>query len=80
MVWYATGAPVASTGRKSPRLVAKGRVPAMVQLAKQDPTTVYVVLEGERTIGRVVAPAGEPVLAAGAGTVLLMRGQVGAAA
>ena len=62
------------------RLVAKGRVPAMVQLAKQDPTTVYVVLEGERTIGRVVAPAGEPVLAAGAGTVLLMRGQVGAAA
>ncbi|HKT58639.1 MAG TPA: hypothetical protein VJQ46_01235 [Gemmatimonadales bacterium] len=62
------------------RLVAKGRVPAMVQLAKQDPTTVYVVLEGERTIGRVVAPAGEPVLAAGAGTVLLMRGQIGAAA
>ena len=52
----------------------------MVQLAKQDPTTVYVVLEGERTIGRVVAPAGEPVLAAGAGTVLLMRGQIGAAA
>jgi hypothetical protein len=45
----------------------------MVQLAKQDPTTVYVVLEGDRAIGRVVAPAGEPVLAPGAGTVLLRR-------
>jgi hypothetical protein len=45
----------------------------MVQLARQDPTTVYVVLEGDRTIGRVVAPAGEPVLAPGAGTVLLRR-------
>jgi hypothetical protein len=55
-------------------------MPAMVQLAKQDPTTIYVVLEGNRTIGRVVAPAGEPILAPGAGTVLLSRWQVGAAA
>ena len=45
----------------------------MVQLAKQDPTMVYVVLEGDRPIGRVVAPAGEPVLGPGAGTVLLRR-------
>lgn len=49
----------------------------MVQLAKQDSTTIYVVLEGNRTIGRVVAPAGEPILAPGAGTVLLRRCQVG---
>jgi hypothetical protein len=47
----------------------------MVQLAKRDPTTVYVVLEGDRAIGRVVAPAGEPVLGPGAGTVLLRREQ-----
>ena len=45
----------------------------MVQLAKREPTTVYVVLEGDRPIGRVVAPAGEPVLAPGAGTVFLQR-------
>jgi hypothetical protein len=45
----------------------------MVQLAKRDSTAVYVVLEGDRAIGRVVAPAGEPVLAPGAGTVLLRR-------
>ena len=45
----------------------------MVQLAKQGPTLVYELLEGDRAIGRVVAPAGEPVLAAGAGTVLLRR-------
>ena len=45
----------------------------MVQLAKREPTKVYVVLEGNRAIGRVVAPAGEPVLAPGAGTVLLRR-------
>jgi hypothetical protein len=36
---------------------------------------VYVVLDGDRPIGRVVAPAGEPVLAPGAGTVLLQRVQ-----
>ena len=35
---------------------------------------VYVVLDGERPIGRVVAPAGEPVLGPGAETVLLQRG------
>ena len=52
----------------------------MVQLARWDPTTIYVLLEGNHTIGRVVAPAGEPVLAPGAGTVLLRRGQIDAAA
>jgi hypothetical protein len=52
----------------------------MVQLARQDSTTIYVVLEGNRTIGRVVAPAGEPVLAPGAGTVLLRREHLGGAA
>ena len=52
----------------------------MVQLAKQDPTRIYVVTEGDRTIGRVVAPAGEPILAPGAGTVFLSRGPVGTAA
>ena len=45
----------------------------MVQLAERGPTMVYVLLEGDRPIGRVVAPAGEPVLGAGAGTVLLRR-------
>jgi hypothetical protein len=35
--------------------------------------TVYVLLEDERPIGQVVAPVGEPVLAWGAGTVLLRR-------
>jgi hypothetical protein len=45
----------------------------MVQLCRQD-TMVYMVLEGERPIGRVVAPAGEPILGAGAETVLLRRG------
>jgi hypothetical protein len=48
-------------------------MPAMVQLAKQDPTMVYVVIEGNRAIGRVVAPLGEPILAPGAKTVLLNR-------
>jgi hypothetical protein len=46
----------------------------MVQRARQDSTVVYVVLEGGRPIGRVEAPVGEPVLAPGAGTVLLRRG------
>jgi hypothetical protein len=55
-------------------------MPAMVQLAKQDPARIYVVTEGDRTIGRVVAPAGEPILALGAATVLLSRGPVSAAA
>lgn len=46
----------------------------MVRLARQDSTVVYVVLDDERPIGRVVAPVGEPVLGPGAGTVLLQRG------
>lgn len=46
----------------------------MVQLSRQDSPAVYVVLDGERPIGRVVAPAGEPALGPGAGTVLLQRG------
>jgi len=46
----------------------------MVQRSGQDSQMVYVVLEGERPIGRVVAPAGEPVLAPGGRTVLLQRG------
>jgi len=49
----------------------------MVQLAGREPTTVYVVLDGDRPIGRVVAPVGEPVLAPGAGTVLLQRRAAG---
>lgn len=44
----------------------------MVQLCRDD-TVVYMVLDGERPIGRVVAPAGEPMLGPGAGTVLLQR-------
>jgi hypothetical protein len=35
---------------------------------------VYTVLDGERPIGRVVAPAGVPILGPGAETVLLQRG------
>jgi hypothetical protein len=46
---------------------------AMVQLARQGSATIYVVLDGERPIGRVVAPAGEPALGLGAETVLLQR-------
>jgi len=46
---------------------------AMVLLARQDSATIYVVLDGERPIGRVVAPAGEPALGLGAETVLLQR-------
>lgn len=45
---------------------------AMVQLCRDD-TVVYMVLDGERPIGQVVAPAGEPMLGPGAGTVLLQR-------
>jgi hypothetical protein len=45
----------------------------MVLLCRQD-TVVYMVLDGERPIGRVVAPAGEPMLGPGAETVLLRRG------
>ena len=60
--------------RGAPVSIQCGKVEgAMVQLAKREPTKVYVVLEGDRAIGRVVAPAGEPVLAPGAGTVLLRR-------
>ena len=46
----------------------------MVQLSRQDSTTIYVVLDGQRPIGRVVAPAGEPTLGPGAETFLLLRG------
>jgi hypothetical protein len=46
----------------------------MVQLSRQDSPSVYLVLDGERPIGRVVAPTGEPALGPGAGTVLLQRG------
>jgi hypothetical protein len=46
----------------------------MVRLAMQDSMVIYVVLDDERLIGRVVAPVAEPVLAPGAGTVLLRRG------
>jgi len=51
----------------------------MVRLDAQDSTLIYVVLDEDRPIGQVVAPAGEPILALGAGTVLLRRGplQVG---
>jgi hypothetical protein len=45
----------------------------MVQLSSQQSPTVYLVLDGERLIGQVVAPMGEPVLSPGAGTVLLRR-------
>ena len=63
-----------------PTLRRKAGMPAMVQLAKQDPTRVYVVIEGDRPIGRVVAPLGVPILGPGAGTVFLSRCPVGAAA
>jgi hypothetical protein len=46
----------------------------MVQLSTQGSTLVYVMLDGERPIGQVVAPAGEPAIGPGAGTVLLQRG------
>ena len=45
----------------------------MVRLSGRDPTLVYVVLDNDRPIGRVEAPAGEPELGRGAGTVLLRR-------
>jgi hypothetical protein len=45
----------------------------MVQLCRQD-TVVFMVLDGDRPIGEVVAPAGEPMLGPGAETVLLRRG------
>jgi hypothetical protein len=48
----------------------------MVQLAGQNPATIYVVLDGERPIGRVVSPAGEPAIGRGAETVLLQRAPV----
>jgi hypothetical protein len=51
----------------------------MVQLARQHSPAIYVVLDGQRPIGRVVAPAGEPALGPGAGTVLLQRGELPAA-
>jgi hypothetical protein len=34
---------------------------------------VYLVLDNERPMGRVVAPTGEAALGLGAGTVLLQR-------
>jgi hypothetical protein len=51
----------------------------MGQLCRRD-ASVYVVLEGSRSIGRVEAPVGEPILARGAETVLLRRGPDGGAA
>jgi hypothetical protein len=48
----------------------------MVQLCRQD-KVVYMV-DGERPIGRVVAPAGEPMLGPGAETVLLRRAPLSA--
>jgi hypothetical protein len=46
----------------------------MVQLRKQEPVTVYEVLDVTgRSIGEVIQPAGEPVMGCGAGTVLLVR-------
>jgi hypothetical protein len=44
----------------------------MVQLSRQA-CTVWVMLEDDRPIGEVVAPARAPVLGLGAGTVLLRR-------
>jgi hypothetical protein len=48
----------------------------MVQLSTQGSTLVYVMLDGERPIGQVVAPVGKPATGPGAGTVLLKRGAV----
>jgi hypothetical protein len=46
----------------------------MVQLRKQEPVTVYQVLDvAGRPIGEVMQPAGEPVMGRGEGTVLLVR-------
>ncbi len=50
----------------------------MVQLRTQEPVTVYAVLDGAgRPIGEVVQPAGKPVMGRGAGTVLLVRPDLG---
>jgi hypothetical protein len=50
----------------------------MVQLSKQQPVTVYQVLDAAgRPIGEVVQPAGQPVMGWGAGTVLLVRRRPG---
>jgi hypothetical protein len=50
----------------------------MVQLRKQEPVTVYEVLDGTgRPIGEVVQPTGEPVIGRGASTVLLVRRRPG---
>jgi hypothetical protein len=46
----------------------------MVQLSKQEPVTVYQVLDvAGRPIGEVVQPAGQPVMGRGEGTILLVR-------
>jgi hypothetical protein len=45
----------------------------MVRLAAGETPMIYVVLDGGRPIGQVIEPAGQPVLAPGAGTVLLQR-------
>jgi hypothetical protein len=45
----------------------------MVQLASLGSTTVYTMRDGERTIGRIEAPAGPPMLGQGAETILLRR-------
>jgi hypothetical protein len=47
----------------------------MVQLSRQA-CAVWVMLEDDRPIGQVVAPARTPALGPGAGTVLLQRGPV----
>jgi hypothetical protein len=50
----------------------------MVQLRKQEPATVYEVLDVTgRPIGEVVQPAGKPVVGRGACTVLLVRSRPG---
>ena len=50
----------------------------MVQLRRQEPVTVYQVLDvAGRPIGEVMQPAGEPVMGRGEGTVLLVRRRPG---
>jgi hypothetical protein len=46
----------------------------MVMLTAAEPVMIYRVLDGAgRSIGEVVQPRSRPVLAQGAGTVLLLR-------
>ena len=49
---------------------------AMVMLTEAEPVMVYRVLDGTgRAIGQVIQPRTRPVLAAGAGTILLIRNE-----